>query len=63
MPDTPSVPVQPDTAQAISNTLIRVMKIMSAMKHRAPREHPALDPSHYPVLFCVAAEPRRVSAD
>lgn len=61
MPDTPAVPVQPDTAQAISNTLIRVMKIMSAMKHRAPREHPALDPSHYPVLFCVSAEPRRVS--
>ena len=62
MPDTPSVPVQPETAQAMSNTLIRVMKIMTAMKHRAPREHPALDPSHYPVLFCVSAEPRRVSA-
>lgn len=62
MPATRPVPVQPDTAQAISNTLIRVMKIMSAMKHRAPRDHPALDPSHYPVLFCVSAEPRRVSA-
>ena len=62
MPDTPPVPVQPDTAQSISHTLIRVMKIMSAMKHRAPRDHPALDPSHYPVLFCVSAEPRRVSA-
>ncbi len=62
MPDTPPVPVQPDTAQAISNTFVRVMKIMSAMKHRAPREHPALDPSHYPLLFCVSAEPRRVSA-
>jgi len=62
MPVTPPVPVQPQTAQSISHTLVRVMKIMSAMKHHAPREHAAVDPSHYPLLFCVAAEPRRVSA-
>ena len=55
-------PVQAETAQAISQTLVRVMKIMTAMKHHAPREHPAVDPSHYPVLFCVSGEPRRVSA-
>ena len=53
--------VQPETAQTLSNTLVRVMKIMSAMKHQAPRQHAAVDPSHYPVLFCLAANPQRVS--
>jgi DNA-binding MarR family transcriptional regulator len=54
--------VQPETAQTLSNTLVRVMKIMSAMKHQAPRQHPAVDPSHYPVLFCLSGAPLRVSA-
>jgi len=54
--------VQPETTQALSNTLVRVMKIMSAMKHQAPRQHPAVDPSHYPVLFCLSGAPLRVSA-
>src|SRR6478752_6032482 len=54
--------VQPETAQTLSNTLVRVMKIMSAMKHQAPRQHPAVDPSHYPLLFCLAGTPLRVSA-
>src|SRR3954447_18869401 len=53
--------VQPETTQALANTLVRVMKIMSAMKHQAPRQHAAVDPSHYPVLFCLAANPQRVS--
>jgi DNA-binding MarR family transcriptional regulator len=57
-PDT----VQPETAQTLSHTLVRVMKIMSAMKHQAPRQHPAVDPSHYPVLFCLSGTPLRVSA-
>ena len=54
--------VQPETAQALSHTLVRVMKIMSAMKHQAPRQHPAVDPSHYPVLFSLSRTPQRVSA-
>jgi DNA-binding MarR family transcriptional regulator len=54
--------VQPETTQALSHTLVRVMKIMSAMKHQAPRQHPAVDPSHYPVLFCLSGNPQRVSA-
>lgn len=57
-----SAAVRPETAQAISQTLVRVVKIMAAMKHHAPREHAAVDPSHYPLLFCVSGEPRRVSA-
>jgi DNA-binding MarR family transcriptional regulator len=58
----PETAVQPETAQALSNTLVRVVKIMSAMKHQAPRQHPAVDPSHYPVLFCLSGDPQRVSA-
>src|SRR4029450_7120861 len=58
----PEASVQPETAQSLSNTLVRVMKIMSAMKHQAPRQHPAVDPSHYPVLFCLSGDPQRVSA-
>lgn len=57
-----SAAVQPETAQALSNTLVRVMKIMSAMKHQAPRQHAAVDPSHYPLLFCLSGAPQRVSA-
>ncbi len=54
--------VQPETAQALSHTLVRVMKIMTAMKHQAPRQHAAVDPSHYPLLFCLSGTPQRVSA-
>lgn len=61
-PTLTSESVRPETAQALSNTLVRVMKIMSAMKHQAPRQHPAVDPSHYPVLFCLSGSPQRVSA-
>lgn len=52
----------PETAQAISRTLVRVVKIVGSMRHHMPRQHPALDPSHYPLLFCVAGQPRRISA-
>lgn len=54
--------VQPRTAEAISNTLMRVMKVMSSMRHHAPRQHAAVDPSQYPLLFSLSGEPRRVSA-
>lgn len=53
--------VRRETAEAISSTLVRVMKIMTSMRHHAPRQHPALDPSHYPLIFALASEPRRVS--
>ncbi len=51
-----------ETAEAIATTLVRVMKIMTSLRHHAPRQHPAVDPSHYPLLFTLASEPRRVSA-
>lgn len=54
--------VRPETAEAIATSVLRVMKLMAALRHHAPRPHPGVDPSHYPVLFVLASGPRRVSA-
>lgn len=50
-----------DTAADLSLTLIRVMKLFQSMRQHAPRLHPAVDVSAYPVLFNLQASPRRVS--
>jgi DNA-binding MarR family transcriptional regulator len=50
------------TADRVSMGLVRVLKLMQAMRQHAPRLHPAVDTAAYPVLFNLAAEPRRVSA-
>ena len=55
------MPVRRETAESIATTLGRVMKVMTAMRHHAPRQHDAVDPSHYPLLFTLASDPRRVS--
>ena len=49
------------TAERVSLGLIRVMKLMQALRQHAPRQHPAVDTAAYPVLFTLAAEPQRVS--
>ena len=46
---------------AFGDTLIRVMKIMAAVRQRAPRAHPDVDPVGYPLMFNLREEPRRVS--
>jgi DNA-binding MarR family transcriptional regulator len=51
-----------DAAQRVSFGLIRLMKMLQAMRLHAPRLHPAVDTAAYPLLFNLAAEPRRVSA-
>jgi DNA-binding MarR family transcriptional regulator len=51
-----------DTAERVSLGLIRVMKLMQALRQHAPRQHPAVDTAAYPVLFTLAAEPQRVSS-
>ena len=60
--DLPATPLDSTTAERVSLGLIRVMKLMQAMRQHAPRLHPAVDAAAYPVLFHLAAEPRRVSA-
>jgi DNA-binding MarR family transcriptional regulator len=49
------------TAERVSLGLIRVTKLMHAARQHAPRIHPAVDATAYPILFNLAAEPRRVS--
>ncbi|WP_270888765.1 MarR family winged helix-turn-helix transcriptional regulator [Pedococcus sp. 5OH_020] len=58
----PSTHLDPQSADRVSRGLIRVMKLMQVMRHHAPRIHPAVDAAAYPLLFNLAAEPRRVSA-
>ena len=50
-----------ETAERVSVGLIRLMKVLQAMRQHAPRIHPAVDATAYPILFNLAAEPRRVS--
>ena len=49
------------TAERVSVGLIRLMKLLQALRQHAPRIHPAVDATAYPILFNLAAEPRRVS--
>lgn len=55
-----------ETAASISNTLVRVMKIVGSMKSHMPLSSfvpvQGVDHSHFPILFTLAHEPRRVSA-
>jgi DNA-binding MarR family transcriptional regulator len=54
-------PPEHGTVERVSLGMVRVMKLMQAMRQHAPRLHPAVDVAAYPVLFTLAAEPRRVS--
>lgn len=60
MPPVPSPAAE--SVQRVSFGLIRLMKLLQAVRQHAPRVHPAVDTSAYPLLFNLAAEPRRVSA-
>jgi DNA-binding MarR family transcriptional regulator len=51
-----------ETAERVSVGLVRLVKLLQSMRQHAPRIHPAVDATAYPVLFNLAAEPRRVSA-
>ena len=59
--DGPGSSLDRATAERVSLGLIRVMKLMQALRQHAPRQHPAVDTAAYPVLFTLAAEPQRVS--
>jgi len=50
------------TAERFSVDLVRLVKLLKAVRQHAPRVHPAVDTMAYPLLFNLAAEPRRVSA-
>ncbi|MDF2144932.1 MarR family winged helix-turn-helix transcriptional regulator [Knoellia sp. p5-6-4] len=50
-----------DAASTFSVTMVRVIKLIKAMRQNAPSHHPGLDASAYPLLFTIASGPRRVS--
>jgi len=55
------MPVSARTAEELSTTLLRLMKVFTSLRAHAPRLHPAVDGTHYPVLFKLMQEPQRVS--
>jgi DNA-binding MarR family transcriptional regulator len=58
----PATSLDRAAAERVSLGIVRLMKLMQAMRQHAPRIHPAVDAAAYPVLFHLAAKPRRVSA-
>ena len=52
----------PRTTSALGDQLIRVLKLLTVARTRAPRQHPQVDPMAYPLLFHLAQGPKRVSA-
>jgi DNA-binding MarR family transcriptional regulator len=45
----------------LGNELIRLVKVLSALKQQAPRLHPGLDAAAFPIMFALAEGPLRVS--
>ncbi len=45
----------------LGDELIRVVKLLHAARHRAPRRHPLDDPAAHPLLFALVRAPLRVS--
>jgi len=50
-----------EAANQLGTDLVRVMKLFHAMRQHAPRLHPAVDATAYPVLFTLESGPKRVS--
>ena len=55
------MPITLEAASTLSVTMIRVIKLIKGMRHHAPTPHPGVDVGSYPVLFNIAAGPKRVS--
>ncbi len=52
----------PSTPTALlGDDLIQVVKLLQAARHRAPREHPSVDPMAYPLLFNLKVRPLRLT--
>jgi DNA-binding MarR family transcriptional regulator len=55
------MPVRRREVAELGNELIRLVKVLSALKQHAPRLHPGLDAAAYPIMFALADGPLRVS--
>lgn len=51
----------PSSTGRLSVSIIRMLRTLHATRLRAPRVHPAVEPSHHAVLVAVREEPGRVS--
>jgi DNA-binding MarR family transcriptional regulator len=49
------------TTARLGDELVRMVKVLVSMRQHAPMPHPGVDQTHFPVLFNLAQEPRRVS--
>ena len=57
-----AIPGERTPADALAYQLIRVSKLLRTIRSEAPRAHPAVDGTAYPLLFNLAAGPLRISA-
>ena len=46
--------------RTVGDYLMRVAKLLTAVRHRQPRVHPQVDPMTYPLLFTLWVQPRRL---
>ena len=60
-PDAGPPAVTVGTGGALGAELVRLVKLLVAMRQHAPTTHGAIDTTHYPVLFALANGPLRIS--
>lgn len=60
-PDVGPPAVTVGTGGALGAELVRLVKLLVAMRQHAPTTHGAIDTTHYPVLFALANGPLRIS--
>lgn len=62
MPQPTSPPPVPGAPAEVpfSDELVRTIKLLTALRHQVPREHPEVDPLVYPLLFHLLGDPQRV---
>lgn len=58
----PSRPQTSTPTLVLGDQLIRVVRLMHAIRQYAPRQHPQVDPMAYPLLFNLRVGPLRVTA-
>ena len=56
-----AIPGERSPADALAYQLIRVSKLLRVIRSEAPRAHPAVDGTAYPMLFNLAGGPLRIS--
>lgn len=54
--------ISEQAASELGTSVVRLVKLFSAMRQVAPKVHPGVDTSSYPILFVLARGPMRVSA-